>query len=513
MTASGPAGTNYTDPLSAPLQSPPGMCTAAKSTPATVTLQANSSTVHWGYYYAGATPNLVINSGDTVNVEMCTQHGGDDYDKIVKGDPGIESIYNWTSSGPTVGWRGATGKGDGVHVLTGPIYVCGAEPGDVIQVDILDLEPRPNPGNDNRTYGSNAAASWGYHFRAGFLDGMKREIVTIYELIQAANGKSYVAVPDYQFKYGSFGLPQAPASYIGPVSNCTDFAGPLPELAQNLVYNFNNSGQTFRSMIQVPCMADNTQQWEGLYYPGVITQHPTGTEDYSIRGKFKVPINFHVGSMGLAQATNVTIDSVVPMMGGGNVDDRRMGIGATMYYPVAVEGGLISMGDAHTAQGDSEFDGTAIETNINGRFKITVHKKASLEPMLQNLDFPLLENANEYVVHGYTLKDYLTLPDPSQIYKMSSLDMAFTTAYNSTRDFAMRTFNLTEDQAITAVTTVMDFGVTQVVDGNWGVHVVIPKWAFTNLNDTTTPYAPVTISGTSTLLNATMPIIQTATAG
>ena len=49
---------------------------------------------------------------------------------------------------------------------------------------------------------------------------------------------------------------------------------------------------------------------------GVITQHPTGTEDYSIRGKFKVPINFHVGSLGLAQATNTTVDSVVPMMGG-----------------------------------------------------------------------------------------------------------------------------------------------------------------------------------------------------
>jgi len=70
------------------------------------------------------------------------------------------------------------------------------------------------------------------------------------------------------------------------------------------------------------------------------------------------------------------------------------------------------------------------------------------------------------------LQDYLTLPDPSQIYKMSSLDMAFTTAYNSTRDFAMRTFNLTEDQAITAVTTVMDFGVTQVVDGKSACAVV-----------------------------------------
>lgn len=42
---------------------------------------------------------------------------------------------------------------------------------------------------------------------------------------------------------------------------------------------------------------------------------------------------------------------------GGNLDDRRIGIGASMYYPVSVEGALLSMGDAHTAQGDSEFDG------------------------------------------------------------------------------------------------------------------------------------------------------------
>ena len=39
------------------------------------------------------------------------------------------------------------------------------------------------------------------------------------------------------------------------------------------------------------------------------------------------------------------------------MDNRRMGIGSTMYYPVAVEGALVSMGDAHSAQGDSEFDG------------------------------------------------------------------------------------------------------------------------------------------------------------
>lgn len=52
------------------------------------------------------------------------------------------------------------------------------------------------------------------------------------------------------------------------------------------------------------------------YIQGVITKHPTGTEDYSIRGKFKVPIDFHVGSLGLAQATNATVSSVPPMVGG-----------------------------------------------------------------------------------------------------------------------------------------------------------------------------------------------------
>lgn len=50
--------------------------------------------------------------------------------------------------------------------------------------------------------------------------------------------------------------------------------------------------------------------------------------------------------------------------------------------------------------------------------------------------------------------------------------------------------------------------------GNWGVHVVIPKWAFTDIEDTTTPYVPVTITGSSTLVNETMPMAaEVATAG
>ena len=70
--------------------------------------------------------------------------------------------------------------------------------------------------------------------------------------------------------------------------------------------------------ITVPCM-NGQQHWQGLYYPGVITPHPTGTEDYSIRGKFRVPVNFHIGNMILAAATNYSVDSVPPSKFGGEL--------------------------------------------------------------------------------------------------------------------------------------------------------------------------------------------------
>lgn len=59
----------------------------------------------------------------------------------LQGDPGVESVYNWTAAGQTISMRGASGKGDGKHTLTGPVYVCGAEPGDVIQVGTLPTAP------------------------------------------------------------------------------------------------------------------------------------------------------------------------------------------------------------------------------------------------------------------------------------------------------------------------------------------------------------------------------------
>lgn len=87
------------------------------------------------------------------------------------GDPGMEDVFFWDSmTGANEHFRGATGGGDGVHVLTGPIFVEDAEPGDMLKVEILDLQPRKNPVT-GKTFGSNAAAWWGFQARVKMVDG------------------------------------------------------------------------------------------------------------------------------------------------------------------------------------------------------------------------------------------------------------------------------------------------------------------------------------------------------
>eukprot|EP01026_Neomeris_dumetosa_P036365 TRINITY_DN2934_c0_g1_i1.p1 TRINITY_DN2934_c0_g1~~TRINITY_DN2934_c0_g1_i1.p1 ORF type:complete len:468 (-),score=54.78 TRINITY_DN2934_c0_g1_i1:610-1827(-) len=404
---------------------------------------------------------------------MVSHHAGDDYFKMGRGDAGIEDIYRWDSKVQKVPTRGANGAADGVHVLTGPIYVCGAQKGDVLQVDILDLQPRLNPWG--KSYGSNAAAWWGYHQRTGFFSGdQTREVITIYEILTDEQGRATYAVPDYQFTWNT-------ANYSGPASSCLPTSGSIPRTKAGREYFWNNEVNAFAGGPEqgVQCI-DDRQTWSGIYYTGLITEHPTGTEDYSIRGKFKVPVKLHIGNMGLAPEWPVPVNSIPPLVTGGNIDNNRIGVGATMYYPVQVEGALLSMGDAHAAQGDSELDGTAIEMNMNGRFKATLHKKDSLPAIVQDLDFPLLETDKEFIVHGFTHKDYLNeLDDPqNSIFGVSSIDRAMNVAVNNTKAFIMRAFDLTEDQAITAITTAVDFGITQVVDGNWGIHSIIPKEMF-----------------------------------
>ena len=423
---------------------PPPACATPPKASQHHHIPANAETVHWGYFSKNLKPVLAVHSGDLVTIETLTHHANDDAERMIKGDPGAESVFGWTKDKKNVDRRGAgpmdasvygrgAGEGFGVHILTGPIYVCGAEPGDILEVRILDARPRPsgNPKYKGKSFGSNAAAWWGYHYKDLIEDPKPREVITIYEV--ETDGETDWAQAIYNFRW----VPQ------------TDPFGVVHEI---------------------------------IDYPGVPVDHSIIKEKHGILNGIRIPLRPHFGTLGVAPDEQDIVDSIPPSNFGGNIDDWRIGKGGTMYYPVAVEGALLSAGDSHAAQGDSELAGTAIEMSLTGVFQLVLRKKKDQAgTILEGLDFPLLETNTEWVVHGFSFANYLAeLGDKAQqeIYSKSSIDLAMRDAFRKMRRFLMTTRGLSEDEAISLMSIAVDFGVTQVVDGNWGVHATIKKAIF-----------------------------------
>ena len=177
-------------------------------------------------------------------------------------------------------------------------------------------------------------------------------------------------------------------------------------------------------------------------YPGVPVDHSIVQENHNILKKVRIPIRPHFGVMGLAPKEADIVDSIPPSYFGGNIDNWRIGKGATLYYPVAVPGGLFSVGDSHAAQGDSELCGTAIEMSLTGTFQLILHKKDKLTGSLTGLNYPLLETQDEWVLHGFSFANYLEELGPTaqqDIYKKSSIDLALRDAFRKMRNFLMTT--------------------------------------------------------------------------
>ena len=211
---------------------------------------------------------------------------------------------------------------------------------------------------------------------------------------------------------------------------------------------------------------------------------------------WKVPLRPHLGTLAVMPNNTANYidedapggaNTIPPSRFGGNVDDWRIGKGGTMFYTVEVPGAMVVVGDTHAAQGDSELAGTAMETSMTTKLRITLHKKAELPAKVQDLTFPLLETADQYVVHGFAYANYLDeLEDASTIFQEgATLDRAMADCFIKTRNWLMDVMGLIEEETIALMSTSVDFAVTQVVDGNWGVHADIPKWVF---DDSDTPY-------------------------
>src|SRR5260370_4275531 len=135
---------------------------------------ASDKTVHWGFFSRSLAPLIEVESGDIVTIKTLTHQATDDADRMVRGDPGAESVFYWDAKKKNVDRRGigpmdskvGAGGGLGPHICTGPVAIKGAEPGDILEVRILDVMPRPsgNPQYKGKTFGSNAAWWWGFHY-------------------------------------------------------------------------------------------------------------------------------------------------------------------------------------------------------------------------------------------------------------------------------------------------------------------------------------------------------------
>jgi acetamidase/formamidase len=150
------------------------------------------------------------------------------------------------------------------------------------------------------------------------------------------------------------------------------------------------------------------------------------------------------------------VSSNPPGRHAGNLDNRELIAGSTLYIPVFAHGALFEVGDGHVAQGDGEIDQTAIETSLRGRLQLTVRKD-------MKLDWPRAETPTDYI-------SMATDPD---------LLVATKTAIQEMVNFLIAEKHLTRHEAYQLVSIAGNVAVTQLVDKpNVGVHVRLPRSIF-----------------------------------
>jgi acetamidase/formamidase len=163
------------------------------------------------------------------------------------------------------------------------------------------------------------------------------------------------------------------------------------------------------------------------------------------------------GSIGVAPNPLVgRISSGPPGPHAGNLDNKELVAGSTLYLPVHVPGALLSIGDGHAMQGDGEVTGTALETSLRGTVQVAVRKG-------KRLTWPRAETPTHYIAMGLHV----------------DLDEAAKLATHEMIDFLVAEKKMTRDEAYVLCSVAADLHVTQVVDGTKGVHVMLAKSMFT----------------------------------
>jgi acetamidase/formamidase len=310
-------------------------------------LRPTPTTVAWGHYDATETPVLRVASGDVIEVHTLITSTPTRLEGAgVPPEQVEDSLREIVAK--------VTDKGPGGHILTGPIYVEGAEPGDVLEVRIQKID---------------------------------------------------LALP---YAYNAFGKGR----------------GFLPE-------DF-----PYAKMRIIPL---DRRRMVAHFAPGI-----------------DIPLHPFFGSMGVAPpAASGRVDSAPPSIHGGNLDDKELVVGTTLYLPVHTRGALFQMGDGHAGQGNGEVDITALETSLVGTVQLIVRKDL-------HLTWPRAETPTHFMTMGLH-------EDLNEATKIAVREMI---------DFLMTAKGLTREDAYMLSSVAADLSITELVDGNKGVHMMIPKAIF-----------------------------------
>ena len=310
-------------------------------------LKPTPKTVAWGYYDASTPPALRIKSGDTVEIQTLITSSPLRLEGAGVPPGQVEqSLRDITKE--------VTNKGPGGHILTGPIYVEGAEPGNVLEVRIHSIR---------------------------------------------------LAIP---YAYNGFG----PGRGFLP----EDFPYPkikiIPLDEKRMVARFSDT--------------------------------------------IEIPLKPFFGSLGVAPPeTSGRISSGPPWIHAGNLDNKELVAGTTLFIPIHARGALFLAGDGHAGQGNGEVDITALETSLIGTFQLIVRKD-------MHLKWPRAETPSHFITMGIH-------EDLNEATKMALREMI---------DFLVVEKHLTRDDAYMLSSVAADLEITQLVDGNKGVHAMIPKSIF-----------------------------------
>ena len=306
---------------------------------------ATPQTVRWGTFSSSYAPVLTVASGDSVVLECVS--GSPEVmpapESGLKIPPALAAIH--AANLPRAGG----------HIVTGPVAVAGAEPGDMLEVRIDRIE---------------LGADWGF---CGF----------------------------------------------------RPLAGTLPH--------------DFKAPFLTHIPVDRARGTCRMPYGVELTLAP------------------FFGVMGVAPPPAYgTISTIQPREHGGNLDNKELTAGTTLFLPVHAKGALFSAGDGHGVQGDGEVCINALEICLTGTFTLVLHKRAGAEPVLS---YPRAETPTHFITMGMH----------------EDLDQAMQQALRQMIDFICGRSNLSREEEYQFCSLAVDFRVTQTVNGEKGIHGMLKK--------------------------------------